>query len=143
MSPGDVRKKMEESDIYFMTSDRKEGWGAVVNEAMNAGCVVVASHMVGATPNLICHEENGLIFQSGKVDSLFNETEKIINNTCYRKQIAVKACETIEKLWNPQIAARRLLEFCEKRRTDLFESGPCSKELPVRETKMYRKLVEK
>lgn len=143
MSPGDVRKKMEESDIYFMTSDRKEGWGAVVNEAMNAGCAVVASHMVGATPNLICHEENGLIFQSGKVDSLFNETEKIINNTCYRKQIAVKACETIEKLWNPQIAARRLLEFCEKRRTDLFESGPCSKELPVRETKMYRKLVEK
>ena len=28
--PKEVRAKMEEADIYLMTSDRKEGWGAVV-----------------------------------------------------------------------------------------------------------------
>lgn len=143
MSPKEVRQKMEESDIYLMTSDRKEGWGVVVNEAMNAGCAVVASHMVGATPNLICHEENGLVFQSGKTDSLIAETEKIINNSSYRKELGKNAYETIEKLWNPQVAAQRLLEFCKTKTTDAYAKGPCSREMPVRENKMYRKLVEK
>lgn len=143
MTPKEVRQKMEEADIYLMTSDRKEGWGAVVNEAMNSGCAVIASHMVGATPNLICHKENGLVFQSGKIESLVEETEKIISNTRYRKEIGTKAYETIEQLWNPQIAARRLLEFCKTKKIDLFTEGPCSKEIPVREKKMYRNLVEK
>ena len=44
---------MEESEIYLVTSDRKEGWGAVVNEAMNSGCAVVADHMIGAAPWMI------------------------------------------------------------------------------------------
>ena len=36
--PEEVRAAMEKSEIYLVTSDRKEGWGAVVNEAMNSGC---------------------------------------------------------------------------------------------------------
>jgi glycosyltransferase involved in cell wall biosynthesis len=143
VTPTEVRSKMEEADIYLMTSDRKEGWGAVVNEAMNAGCVVIASHMVGATPNLICHEENGLVFCSDKVTSLVEETEKVINNKRYRKEIGMKAYETVANLWNPQVAANRLLEFCETKNMAVFEEGPCSKEVPIRETKMYRKLTEK
>ena len=141
--PKEVRAKMEEADIYLMTSDRKEGWGAVVNEAMNAGCVVIASHMVGATPNLICHEENGLVFCSGQVASLVKETEKVINNTCYRKELGKNAYKTVANMWNPKNAANRLLEFCKSRSMDAFLEGPCSKEIPVRENKMYRKLTEK
>ena len=37
----------------------QEGWGAVVNEAMNSGCAVVADHMIGAAPWLIRQGENG------------------------------------------------------------------------------------
>ena len=53
---------MERADIYLATSDRQEGWGAVINEAMNSGCAVVADHMMGAVPYLISHEENGMIY---------------------------------------------------------------------------------
>ena len=38
-----VRAYMEKASIYLFTSDRQEGWGVVLNEAMNSGCAVVAS----------------------------------------------------------------------------------------------------
>lgn len=43
MSPNKVREYMEKENIYLFTSDRQEGWGAVLNESMNSGCAVVAS----------------------------------------------------------------------------------------------------
>ena len=142
MSPADVRSQMEKADIYLMTSDRKEGWGAVVNEAMNSGCVVVGSHMVGAVPTLICHGVNGLVFQSENMDSLTQEVEKIINNACYRKKIGTAAYETIDTIWNPQNAARRLLEFCRTKNAEVYKEGPCMREIPVRENRMYQKIKE-
>jgi hypothetical protein len=37
MPPEEVRVHMEQSNIYLFTSDFGEGWGAVLNEAMNSG----------------------------------------------------------------------------------------------------------
>ncbi|MDR9824902.1 glycosyltransferase, partial [Vibrio sp. FNV 38] len=48
--PEEVRRKMLDADIYLMTSDHQEGWGAVVNEAMNAGCALAASTAAGSVP---------------------------------------------------------------------------------------------
>ncbi|MBQ8040127.1 MAG: glycosyltransferase family 4 protein [Lachnospiraceae bacterium] len=143
MEPKQVRKEMETADILLMTSNRIEGWGAVVNEAMNAGCVVVASHIVGSAPYLIKHEDNGLIFKAGNYKSLTKEVLKIIDNTSYRKEMGIAAYETVDKLWNPMIAARRLIEFCNTKKVDRYEEGPCSKAIPVREGFMYKKLVKK
>ena len=46
---------MEKSHIHLFTSNHLEGWGAVVNEAMNSGCAVVANREAGAVPYLIEH----------------------------------------------------------------------------------------
>ncbi len=52
MSPDKVRAYMERADVFLFTSDFNEGWGAVLNESMNSGCAVVASHaMVSAFLN--------------------------------------------------------------------------------------------
>lgn len=48
--PEEVRERMEKADILLATSDRGEGWGAVMQRAMNSGCVVIADHMMGAVP---------------------------------------------------------------------------------------------
>ncbi len=40
--PQNVRRFMEESDIFLFTSNHLEGWGAVLNESMNSACAVVA-----------------------------------------------------------------------------------------------------
>lgn len=143
MAPKEVRKKMEAADILLMTSNRIEGWGAVVNEAMNAGCVVVASHIIGSAPYLIKHEVNGLVFKAGNHISLTSEVLKVIDNTSYRKEMGMAAYETINKLWNPQTAAKRFIEFCNTKKVDNYAEGPCSKAVPIREASMYRKLVKR
>ena len=48
---------MRDSEIFLATSNRMEGWGATVNEAMASGCCVVASDAMGSVPYLI---EDGL-----------------------------------------------------------------------------------
>ena len=50
LKPEEVRAYMDDADIYLFTSNFEEGWGAVINEAMNSGCAVIASHAVGAAP---------------------------------------------------------------------------------------------
>ncbi len=142
MKPHEVRREMERADIYLMTSNRIEGWGAVVNESMNSGCVVVASHIVGSVPTLIKDGKNGLIYKAHDIASLTEEVEKVINNKCYRKEIAKNAYETIDTLWNPQVAASRLLEFCETKDVNTYKEGPCAKDIPIREPKMYKWLKD-
>ena len=58
----DVREYMKRADIFVATSDKREGWGVVVNEAMSAGCCVVASDAMGAAPFLIRQRGNGMLF---------------------------------------------------------------------------------
>ena len=47
-----VRKYMDKANIFLFTSDRNEGWGAVMNESMGSACAVVASSEIGAVPFL-------------------------------------------------------------------------------------------
>ena len=49
---------MEKSEIFLFTSDKGEGWGAVLNESMNSACAVVASHAIGSVPFLLKDGEN-------------------------------------------------------------------------------------
>lgn len=69
MPNDEILALMQKSHIFIFTSDRNEGWGAVLNEAMSNGCAVVASNMIGAAPYLIKQGENGYIFKSGDVRS--------------------------------------------------------------------------
>ena len=123
--PDEVRTLMEQSRIYLATSDRKEGWGAVINEAMNSGCAVVASHMMGAAPWLIRQGENGVIYRDGNQGNLNAIVEALLQDDAMCEGMGRTAIGTIECEWNAEIAAERLLEFCRKQgflAEDLTES---------------------
>ncbi|MBE5851378.1 MAG: glycosyltransferase [Lachnospiraceae bacterium] len=146
MTPEEVREQMEETQIYLFTSDYQEGWGAVLNEAMNSGCAVVASHAIGATPYLIQHEKNGLIFKSGDVFDLVKQTEKLLMDQGLCEKLGRAAVDTILSQWNAENAANRLVDIAEKLLAgqDLIfsEKGPCSKAEIIAERKMYRYLCK-
>lgn len=132
MSPQEVRKYMEESEIFLFTSDRNEGWGAVLNESMNSGCAVVASHIIGSVPFLVKHEENGMIFEDQNVEDLYLKTKFLLENKTRRQEIGQKAYETIANQWNAENAAERLLNLSttilEKKTAQFpYTDGPCSK----------------
>jgi glycosyltransferase involved in cell wall biosynthesis len=108
-TPEEVRSYMERTNIFLMTSDRQEGWGAVVNEAMNSGCGVVVNHHIGAAPFLIRHGGNGLIYRDHHPEDLFVQTEKLVKDRSLCKKLGLEAYRTIVNEWNSEQAAGRLL----------------------------------
>ena len=125
-----ILEEMRSHDIFLFTSDRNEGWGAVLNEAMSNGCAVVASDEIGAVPYLVKHGENGLTFKSKDVNSLFENVKCLIDNPQERYRMSKSAYETMLNEWSPCNAAKRLLQLMEgllKGEVVEFADGPCSK----------------
>lgn len=141
-TPEEVRQYMEQASIFLFTSDRNEGWGAVLNEAMNSGCAVVTSHAIGSVPFLINDGENGLIYQSGDINDLCAKVIYLIDNAEKRAELGNKAYSTIADSWNAETAAERFKQLVEaisgKEKTDLFQEGPCSKAEVLKDNRRLR-----
>lgn len=132
IKPEYVRKYMEQADIFVFTSDFNEGWGAVLNEAMNSGCAVVASHAIGSVPFLIEDKKNGLIYQNGNQEALESKVMWLLDHPNERRKLGENAYLTIRDLWNAQIAASRFVKLSEmllkgENVEMLFKEGPCSR----------------
>ena len=154
--PAEVRKAMEQADIYLVTSDRKEGWGAVVNEAMNSGCTVVADAMIGAVPYLIRPGINGCAYETGREDRLLEQVSALLQDRKMCRRLGKAAYDTIAGEWNAETAAKRLTAFCVGKGflnpgdTTLevpadYEppaTGPCSQAPVISERRMYRAMQE-
>lgn len=139
-----VRDHMEASDIFVATSDYQEGWGAVVNEAMNSRCVCVCSHAMGAVPYLISHKKNGLIFKSNDLGSLVENVVQVLDDNRMRNRLSNNAYITIQSLWNANVAADRLLKLARgilRGEIIEYEEGPCSKAPVIKQHKMYKEMV--
>ena len=108
MSPDQVRKYMENSSIFVFTSDQNEGWGAVMNEAMNSGCAVIASHVVGSAPFLIKHKENGLVYRSGDIDDLYDKVKYLCDHHDECVRMGREAYKTMTEMWCAENATERL-----------------------------------
>ncbi|MBD5451881.1 MAG: glycosyltransferase family 4 protein [Lachnospiraceae bacterium] len=111
--PQNVRRYMEEADIFLFTSDYLEGWGAVLNESMNSACAVVAGHGIGAVPFLLKHEENGLVYKTGNFNEFRDYVLRLCTDEALRKRLGINAYHTITEVWNPIEAAKRLYRFSE------------------------------
>ena len=136
----EVLERMRQSHIFLFTSDRGEGWGAVLNEAMGAGCACVASHDIGSVPFLLKNNENGLIFKSCSVDSMFEKVSYLYDNPEVCKRFCKAAYQTITTEWSAQFAAERLVKLSESilsRKEVSFEEGPCSKTYPVKPNSLF------
>lgn len=154
-TPAEVREFMERADIYLVTSDRQEGWGAVVNEAMNSGCAVVADHMIGAVPFLIDHGKNGLIYRDGNAEELFTLIAGLLKDRDLCRWLGRNAVQTILQEWNAEKAALRLIQLCVREQFLPEEavapenlpgvpvipvSGPCSPAPVLSERRMYEEM---
>lgn len=138
MSPEQVRDHMEQAGIFIFTSDRHEGWGAVLNEAMNSCCAVVASDAIGAVPYLIEDKKNGLVYHSGNVKELYEKVVELLRHPEWQRSLGEAAYHTIADLWNAEVAAKRFVSLAQaildgEPSPDLYESGPCSRAEIIRE----------
>ncbi len=131
MSPEEVRGYMEKADIYLFTSDFNEGWGAVLNEAMNSACAVVASHAIGSAPFLIKDGENGFLYPNGDLDAIYDRVVSLINQPQLREKLGRNAYHTITDQWNASVAAERFVQLAEDllsgKQPTIYTEGPCSR----------------
>ena len=127
MPPEEVRTHMEKSELFLFTSDRREGWGAVLNEAMNSGCAVVADRAIGSAPFLIRDGENGLIYRDAQ--DLYRKVKFLLEQKAERERMGMRAYQTMAELWNPETAAERFLALAEvllNGKKLIYEEGPLS-----------------
>jgi glycosyltransferase involved in cell wall biosynthesis len=125
----EVRNYMLNANIFLFTSDKVEGWGAVLNEAMNSGCAVVVSNKIGSVPFLIENNQNGIIFKSENLVDLVNKVENLINDVEKREIVSINAYQTIKKVWSPEQAAISFIKLSDSlinNKSIEIESGPCS-----------------
>lgn len=124
-----IHQAMQEHNIFLFTSDRGEGWGAVANEAMSEGCLLIGSDEIGAVPYLVKDGENGLIFKSRDLDSLYEKVDWAIEHSDVCLNIREAAKQSMKNVWSPENAAMSLLKLIDnlKQGKDTpFDKGPCS-----------------
>ncbi|MCD8131376.1 MAG: glycosyltransferase family 4 protein [Lachnospiraceae bacterium] len=131
--PRAVRGLMRKSHVYLAVSDRKEGWGAVLNEAMDSACLVVADKAMGAAPFLIRDGENGILYPTGRINAALKALRILLREPGYEKMRRMQraAYETIDRVWNAETAAERLYACIEAElrgeKLPEYEEGPLSR----------------
>ena len=139
-SPEKVREIMEKCHLQIFTSNYLEGWGAVLNEAMNSGCVPVANVQAGAVPYLIRHGKNGMVYPDDSFEKMEEIVRYLLTNPEEIESMSRKAYETITTQWNAKEAARRLLEMIagwQKGNACPPKEGPLSPAPVISPRKMY------
>lgn len=112
MPSSSVLQFMRGLDIYVFPSDRYEGWGAALLEAMDNGCAVIANTSAGATLEVVEDGVNGFAFNDGDVATLADRLEWLVEHASERQEFGRKAWMTIQK-WSPQEGAERLVGLIE------------------------------
>lgn len=128
LTPDEVRYEMEKAEIFLFTSDKNEGWGAVLNESMNSGCAVVANRAIGSVPFLIEDRKNGLIYE-GSVKDAYLCVKRLFEDSQLRETISINAYNSICNYWNAENAVANflgLIENIQKNKTTTNSYGPCS-----------------
>ncbi len=145
--PSEVLQYMKEADVFLFTSNYLEGWGAVVNEAMENGCAVVASSEAGSVPFLINPGENGLTYNNGSYDDFEEKVTYLFEHKDEIKVLGEKARETILDGWNADNAAKELVRFCKEfldgKEPAPAEDGPMSKAKVIKAPGFIRTMQEK
>ena len=122
---------MRLSHIFLATSNKQEGWGATVNEAMSAACCVIASDKVGSAKFLIKDGTNGLLFKSENQKDLNEKVNYLFKNPDLIYKFGQSAYETMQNVWSPQNAAHNFLNLTQAiidGNNDFeIQEGPCSK----------------
>ncbi len=97
---------MQACDILALTTI-EETFGLVLPEAMRCGVAVIGSDR-GGVPEIIDHEKTGLLFESGSVDSLTLQLQRLISDSAFRSALAVAGAEVASERFDLENHYRQL-----------------------------------
>lgn len=94
----EVRKLMREHDVYVLSSNAYEGWGAVVSEALEEGMSVIGTYEAGSSGTIL---PEGNLFHAGD----WRRLKKLLQNDILRVDIG---------LWTANGASEYIKSVCNK-----------------------------
>lgn len=127
----EIRGLMEKANIYLFTSNRQEGFGVVLSEAMNSGCAVVASATAGSTNLLVKNDFNGRIYENDSSTELCEIVLDLAKNPEKCEELGLQAYKTMRDCQNAVVAAERFSQvvtaIAENKNPPDFRDGPMRK----------------
>jgi glycosyltransferase involved in cell wall biosynthesis len=94
IAPAKIHHTYKEHDIFLLTS-RSEGRPNVVLEAMGSGMPIIATN-IGGINELIEHEQTGLLYAYGDIDSLKALILSLVQGQQLREKLGRSALSFIE-----------------------------------------------
>lgn len=98
-----------QADVFVLPS-RYDGWGVVVNQAIGAGLPIICSDQVGAGYDLVESGVNGLRFEAGSEQALFEAMRQFVEHPEWIEPWGAVSREKARR-WVPEIAAERWAEL--------------------------------
>lgn len=108
-----ARRYYSAFDIFALPS-LNEGLPMVLLEAMAAGVPVIASSM-GAVPQVVQHEKNGLLVPPGDTDQLVQALRRLAADAVLRAELSRCAMATVRNRFSSEVMAHRYLEIYRNR----------------------------
>jgi glycosyltransferase involved in cell wall biosynthesis len=95
---GEIARVLANLDVVVFASVWHETYGLVIQEAFATRTPVLASN-VGAVPENVRDEVNGLLFQAGNVQDLARQMQRVMDepNVLARLQAGIQPVKTIER----------------------------------------------
>ena len=125
----EIAEFMRRLDVYLLPSDRGEGWGVVIAEAMNKGCVPIACEEAGVTLELVQDGVNGIVHRNGDISAVANRIACLCRDREQLNAMSMAAFETT-LAWSAEEAVKRLIVLIKQVRSggdSPFNSGLCRK----------------
>jgi glycosyltransferase involved in cell wall biosynthesis len=99
-------------DILTYPSNN-EGLGSLILDGIMAGCCVVATR-VGGIPEVIIHEETGLLSEKGDVSVLADNIERVIRDPDLRGQLVKKGQSHVQEYFSSANMVAETLKIYEQ-----------------------------
>lgn len=94
--PNEIVNKWHKRAKIFVMPSLMEGFGIVFLEAMRTGTPVIATR-VGGIPEVVTHNENGLIISPNQPDELAQSCIKLLSDSKFYNKLSQGAYSTIHK----------------------------------------------
>lgn len=108
-APNTLSRYYQESLITVAPSVGVESFAITVAEAMSCGCAVVASD-IGGIPELITHQETGLLTPPGDEQSLADALIRLLRQPELARVMGRRARQVVEQRFARAVVAAQMLE---------------------------------
>jgi glycosyltransferase involved in cell wall biosynthesis len=102
--------ELRRSAFVTVVSSRFENFPMTVLEAHSSGIPLVASN-VGGIPEIVAHEKNGLLFESGDAPDLARQILRLFRDPMLASRLGRQGAQDAAERYAPEVVAWQTSEF--------------------------------